>query len=180
MSGMSEVVLQHTGQLGEAGLQAVRDLLAEAFAGELTEHDVQHCLGGMHALVRDSGELVAHAALVQRTLLHGGRALRAGYVEGVAVRPDRRRAGLGGAVLAALEQLGAPAYDLLALSTTEQARGLYAVRGWLPWQGSTWVLAPDGPRRTPDDDDGVLVLPLSAELDLHGPLACDWREGDVW
>ena len=59
----------------------------------------------MHALVWEDGELVGHAALVQRRLLHGGRALRAGYVEGVGVRPDRQRRGHGAALMAALERV---------------------------------------------------------------------------
>jgi aminoglycoside 2'-N-acetyltransferase I len=34
--------------------------------------------------------------------------------------------------------------------------------------------------RTTEDDGWVYVLPVSADLDLHGELTCDWREGDVW
>ncbi len=60
-----------------------------------TEIDWEHCLGGLHALVWRGPRLVAHAALVQRRLLHRGRALRAGHVEGVAVHPDVQRQGLG-------------------------------------------------------------------------------------
>ena len=45
----------------------------------------------MHALVWEGATLVGHAALIQRRLLHGGSALRTGYVEGLAVRTDRRR-----------------------------------------------------------------------------------------
>ena len=56
----------------------------------------------MHAIVEEDGVIVAHGAVVQRRLLHGGRALRTGYVEGVAVRPDRQRRGLGAALMTAL------------------------------------------------------------------------------
>ena len=66
------------------------------FEGEFTEQDWEHALGGIHALVWDGDALVGHAAVVQRRLLHGGRALRAGYVEGVGVR-----AGGAGAATAA-------------------------------------------------------------------------------
>jgi aminoglycoside 2'-N-acetyltransferase I len=34
--------------------------------------------------------------------------------------------------------------------------------------------------RTPEDDGGVYVLPVTATLDLAGDLACDWRGGKVW
>jgi aminoglycoside 2'-N-acetyltransferase I len=59
------------------------------FGDELEEEDWEHALGGMHALAWADGRLVAHASVVQRRLLHGGRALRAGYVEGI-VDPARR------------------------------------------------------------------------------------------
>ena len=74
-----------------------RALLDEVFAGELTDDDWEHALGGVHALVWDGDELAGHASVVQRRLLHGGRALRAGYVEGVGVRARARRRGYGGA-----------------------------------------------------------------------------------
>jgi aminoglycoside 2'-N-acetyltransferase I len=34
--------------------------------------------------------------------------------------------------------------------------------------------------RTEEEDGWIFVLPISAELDLSGELACDWRGGDVW
>jgi aminoglycoside 2'-N-acetyltransferase I len=63
----------------------------------MTGHDWEHALGGIHALVWDGGELIGHSSVVQRRLLHHGHALRAGYVEGVGVRPDRRGQGHGAA-----------------------------------------------------------------------------------
>jgi aminoglycoside 2'-N-acetyltransferase I len=177
---MTRLDLVHTGALAPGDLCGVRLLLHEAFAGDLDEQDVEHCLGGVHALLWDGPVLLAHGALVQRRLLHRGRALRAGYLEGVAVRPQAQRRGHGAAVMGALEDLGRGAYDLLALSTSEEGEGFYAARGWLPWRGPTSVLAPDGVRPTPEDDDAVRVLPLDVPLDLAGALTCDWREGDAW
>jgi aminoglycoside 2'-N-acetyltransferase I len=49
--------------------------------------------------------LIGHASVVQRRLLHGGRPFRTGYIEGVAVRPDRRRRGHGDAMMAVLERV---------------------------------------------------------------------------
>jgi aminoglycoside 2'-N-acetyltransferase I len=57
---------------------------------------------------------------------------------------------------------------------------LYTLRGWLPWRGPASVLAPTGTIRTPDDDGSVFVLPIGIDLDPAAPLACDWRDGDVW
>jgi aminoglycoside 2'-N-acetyltransferase I len=146
----------------------------------MTEHDWEHALGGVHALAYEDGELVGHAAVVQRRLLHAGRALRAGYVEGVGVRADRRRRGLGGALMAEVERVISGAYELGALGATDRAAALYSGRGWRRWQGPTFALTPEGVVRTAEEDDGVYVLPVSVALDLSGPLTCDWRDGSAW
>ncbi|WP_367136293.1 GNAT family N-acetyltransferase [Saccharothrix sp. HUAS TT1] len=176
---MSPVSVLHTWQLPEAALTAVRVLLDEAFDGGFDDEDWEHGLGGVHALVRDGDEVVGHGAVVQRRLLHGGRALRAGYVEAVAVRADHRRQGVGGAVMAALEDVVRRSYALGALSASEDALAFYAARGWQRWRGRTFALTPAGVERTEDEDDGVFVLPV-VPLDLAGDLTCDWRDGDVW
>src|SRR3712207_1131866 len=80
----------HTSELEPPLLAAARAMLVEVFEGDFDEHDWEHSLGGMHALAYEDGELVGHAAVVQRRLLHGGRTLRTGYVEGVGVRHEAR------------------------------------------------------------------------------------------
>src|SRR5919206_1915469 len=115
---MAEVRTVHTADLDRATLAAARALLYEVFAGDMEDQDWEHALGGVHALAFDDGELVGHASVVQRRLLHRGRALRAGYVEGVAVRADRRRRGHGAALMAALERVIRGAYDVGALSAS--------------------------------------------------------------
>lgn len=176
---MSPVSVLHTWQVPEATLTAVRELLDEAFDGDFGDEDWEHSLGGVHALVRDGDELIGHGAVVQRRLLHDGRALRAGYVEGVAVRADRRRQGVGGLVMAALEDVVRGAYPLGALSASEDALEFYAARGWRRWRGRTFTMTPTGVVRTEEEDDGIFVLPV-VPLDLAGDLTCDWRDGDVW
>jgi aminoglycoside 2'-N-acetyltransferase I len=169
----------HTADLEPPALAAARALLYDVF-DDMTEHDWEHSLGGMHALVWEGDELVGHAAVVQRRLLHGGRALRAGYVEGVGVRADHRRRGHGAAMMDALERVVRSAYDLGALGATDEAVALYERRGWKPWQGPSSALTPAGVRRTPDEDGAIYVLPGAVALDLAGELTCDWRDGDVW
>lgn len=180
MWGVNRVRTTHTADLDDATRAAARALLYEVFAGEMTEEDWDHCLGGVHALAYEDEELVGHGAVVQRQLLHGGRALRTGYVEGVAVREEHRRRGHGSAVMAELERLARGAYDLGALGATEEAMRFYANRGWRPWLGPTSALTPEGIRRTEEEDGWVYVLPVAAGLDLDGELTCDWRAGDVW
>jgi len=180
MTGMTELVLTHTGQLDPAVRAAARELLDQVFDGELTDDDWEHCLGGMHALLWEGAELIGHAALIQRRMLHNGRALRTGYVEGVGVRASARRRGHGAALMAAVERLARNAYELAALGSTEEATAFYAGRGWRPWLGPTSALTPAGIVRTEEEDGGIYVLPLSAELDIQGELVCDWRDGDAW
>lgn len=159
-------------------------MVVEAFRGspdgDFTDADWEHSLGGMHALICRHGALIAHAAVVQRRLIYRDTALRCGYVEGVAVRRDWRGQGLGTAVMDAIEQVLRGAYQLGALSASEDGRHMYTARGWLPWQGKTSVLKPAGVSRTPDDDRSLFVLPISVEVDTTAEIICDWREGDVW
>ena len=172
--------MAHTADLDAATLAGARSLLEHAFEGGFSAHDWEHGLGGMHAFVCEGGEVVGHASVVQRRLVHGGRALRAGYVESVAVRADQRRRGLGGALMEAMERVVRGAYDLGALAATDAAARLYAARGWERWQGPTSALTPAGAVRTPEEDGTVYVLRATAPLDLAGELTCDWRDGDLW
>ncbi|GAC1327211.1 MAG: hypothetical protein NVSMB13_13270 [Mycobacteriales bacterium] len=68
----------HTADIAPATLAAARALLDSVFDGELTDADWEHSLGGIHAVAWAGAELVGHASVIQRRLLHGGRALRAG------------------------------------------------------------------------------------------------------
>ena len=176
---MTELRTAHTAELDAATLDAARALLYEVF-DDMTDQDWEHALGGVHALLWEDGELIGHASVIERRLLHGGRALRAGYVEGVGVRADRRRRGHGTAIMETLERVVRGAYDLGALGATDEAADFYEARGWKRWRGPTSVLTPTGIERTEEEDGSVYVLPLVVPLDLSGELTCDWREGDVW
>ncbi|RAG85951.1 aminoglycoside 2'-N-acetyltransferase [Streptacidiphilus pinicola] len=171
----------HTADLEPDERTAARALLYRAF-DDMTEDDWEHCLGGVHALLREpSGLVVAHAAVVQRRLLHLGRAWRVGYVEGVAVEASHRRRGYGGAVMAEVERIIDRAYEFGALGSSDEGLAFYAARGWRPWQGPTSALTPTaGVIRTPDEDGSVFVHAGTAALDPTAELTCDWRDGDVW
>ena len=180
------VSLLHTWQLEAARLAVIRRMLDDAYEGEFADADWEHTLGGVHALVWEGGEPIAHGSVVQRRLLYtppestaSARALRGGYIEGVAVRADRRRRGLGRAVMAALGDVARGAYALGALSASDEGRALYESLGWRHWRGRTFAMTPTGTVRTEAEDAGIFVLPVEP-LDLGGDLTCDWRDGDVW
>ena len=170
----------HTADLDAAILAAARALLDDVFEGEMTDHDWEHCLGGVHALGWEGEALVAHASVVQRRLVHRGRALRVGYFEGVGVRADRRRRGHGAAIMDVLERVVRRAYELGSLGATDEAADFYAGRGWRRWEGPTSALTPTGIMRTEEEDGSIYVLPGAVPLDRSGELTCDWRDGDVW
>ncbi|WP_392898653.1 GNAT family N-acetyltransferase [Streptomyces sp. LN699] len=174
-------LLRHTGELGTAEFGEIRALLDDAFDGDFADEDFEHALGGMHVLVREDSGLVAHGSVVQRRVVHAGRALRTGYVEAVAVRSDRRRRGLAGRVMAELEGVIGRAYELGALSASEDGAALYAGRGWRVWGGRIGVLGPAGPRRLAEEEGSTYLWapPGGALLDPTGRLDFDWRNGDV-
>ncbi|MGW2421823.1 GNAT family N-acetyltransferase [Streptomyces sp. NPDC001709] len=172
--------LAHTADLEPAELDAAHALLDTAFGGGFSEQDWEHGLGGMHVLLQDRAGLAAHGSVVMRRIRHRGRWLRTGYVEAVAVRPDVRRGGLGGRVMGELERVIDRAYDLGALSASEQGAPLYTARGWQRWSGQVHALSPDGIVRLPEEEGSMYVRPaLAGPLDPAGEFVLDWRDGDL-
>jgi aminoglycoside 2'-N-acetyltransferase I len=168
-----------TAELPPGYLDALKHMLEEAY-GEPFVEDWDHALGGTHFLIEDGGEPVAHASVVERALEAGGRTLRTGYVEAVATRPDRRRAGLGTSIMRAATDHIRNAFELGALGT--DLFDFYERLGWERWRGPTSVRTDEGAVRTPDEDGFIMVLrtPATTALDLEAPISCDWRAGDVW
>jgi aminoglycoside 2'-N-acetyltransferase I len=175
----AELRTAHTAYLTDADLVAVRQLLDITFDG-FTDAAYDNALGGIHVLAWDGDALIGHASVVQRRMVHAGRPLRAGYIEAVAVRADRRREGHGGAMMSELEHVVRSGFDLGALGASPDGARLYTARGWQLWRGPSAVLAPGGVRPTPDKDGWIYVLPVTRELDLDGQLICDWRPGALW
>jgi aminoglycoside 2'-N-acetyltransferase I len=174
-----ELRTAHTADLDASTRSAIRALMDAAF-GAVSDDTFENVLGGVHTLLVEDGELVGHASVVQRRMLHAGQALRTGYIEGVAVREDRRRRGHGAAMMSVLERVVRSGYQLGALGASEDGGRLYASRGWQLWRGPSSALTPDGIRRTADSDGAIYVLPVSVPVDLTGELTCDWRPGSVW
>jgi aminoglycoside 2'-N-acetyltransferase I len=182
VSGGAEFTLRmgHTAGLERRVLDAARALADDVFGALFDDDDWDHTLGGVHALVWAGDELAAHGSVIQRRLLHGGRALRTGYVEAIAVREAHRGQGCGATVMEALESVIRGAYSLGALSATDAGAGFYAGRGWRQWEGPVSALTPTGVMPTPTQDERIFVLEGDVPLDLAGELTCDWRDGNLW
>ncbi|MFQ6144105.1 GNAT family N-acetyltransferase [Streptomyces seoulensis] len=171
----------HTAELTPAELRAARALLDDAFEGDFSDDDWDHTLGGVHALAYDGQGLAGHGAVVQRRARHQGRWRRVGYVEGVAVRGDVRRTGIGGRVMTALEEVVTRAYAFGALSASAAGAPLYTARGWRPWAGPLCALGPDGVVRLAGEEGSTYLWPAPADADDPGAeLVFDWRDGDVF
>ena len=161
---------------------AIRRLLDAAFADAdgYRDEDWTNALGGRHFVLDHEGRVVAHASVVERELHAGDHPLRTGYVEAVATLPSRQGLGYASRLMNAAEELIDGRFELGALSSAGTT--LYASRGWKPWLGETYVRTDRGPVRTPEDDDALYVrlTPSTPELDLSGPVSCEWRPGDPW
>ncbi|MFI8520521.1 GNAT family N-acetyltransferase [Streptomyces sp. NPDC085481] len=170
-----------THELGPDRLRAVREMLDAAFGGGFSGEDWDHALGGVHAWLEDERGVAAHGSVVMRRVLHRGRSYRVGYVEGVGVRPDLRRQGLGGRVMGELERVIDGAYAFGALSASPDGAALYRGRGWRLWAGRVETLSPGGIVRLPEEEDSTYVRSAAGRRlpDPADPLVFDWRDGDV-
>lgn len=162
-------------------LAEARLLMDEAFAGDFTDEDWGHALGGWHVVVTGGdGEVLAHAAVVPRALVVGERPWRTGYVEAVATAAPKQGEGIGSCVVAEALRVVRREHEMGGLSTARHA--FYERLGWERWQGPTFVRNGADVIRTEDEDDGVMVLRFgpSAAVDLTAPISCEARPGDDW
>jgi aminoglycoside 2'-N-acetyltransferase I len=171
-------------ELTGAELTTLRRLMDDAFDDDpeerFSDDDWEHALGGMHVVAELGGRIVGHASVVPRTLFVDGRPVQAGYVEAVATAAAHQGEGIGTLLMRAAGDHIRDAYQLGALGTG--AHRFYERLGWWTWRGPSSVRMAHDERRTPDEDGFIMVLetPTSPALDLDAPIACEWRNGDVW
>lgn len=161
-------------------LTGIRDLMDRAFEGEFTEEDWDHTIGGVHVVVEDAGEIVAHASVIERTIEIGGQGFRTGYVEGVATYPERQGGGFGTLAMKEIDRLVREGFELGALGTERQP--FYERLGWERWRGPSFVRRGSELVRTRADDDALMVLRFgpSTHVDLAESISCEARPGDDW
>jgi aminoglycoside 2'-N-acetyltransferase I len=177
---MAHIALARTDELEPVVLHQARSLMDAAFDGEFGDDDWDHALGGWHVMAWDGDLLLAHASLVSRRLYVADVPVRAGYVEAVGTAPASQGRGLGTSVMEPVAALVAEHFELGALSTSEH--GFYERLGWERWHGPTYVCHPTATVRTPDEDDGIMVLltPSTSGIDRSASIACEARQGDDW
>ena len=148
--------------------------------GALPDDDWAHALGGVHVVLDIDGEIVSHAAVVERELWMDDRPLRTGYVEAVATTPDRQGQGLGSLVMAEVNAIIRERFELGALGTG--SNGFYERLGWVTWRGPTFVRTQTvcSGRRTRTAGSWSSTRRLRRRSTSHASLSCEWRPGDVW
>ncbi len=169
-----------TDELPARVLEEIRAVLDAAFDGEFSDDDWDYTLGGWHCVVMDGGRVVAHAAVVPRTLHVGDRPLHCGYVEGVAAAPAAQGHGHGSRAMEAATVIVRREFEIGVLSTG--AHGFYERIGWKRWQGPSHVIEDGQRRRTEEEDEGLMAMAgtLGETLVPTDPIACESRPGDDW
>ena len=155
----------------------LRTLWSLAFGDRFSDDDAEHAFGGAHVLAHEGGRLLGHAAAVPRRLRFGDAPwCTVGYVEAVAVAPDRQGEGLGRTVMGRLQEEIARRWPVAVLSTG-RATGFYERLGWERWQGASYT----GGRRD-DAHGGLMVLRVDPAVapDLDADLTCEDRVGSAW
>jgi aminoglycoside 2'-N-acetyltransferase I len=180
---MVDVAIAEPGELTQAVMDTAEALVRTAFGNGFRSHDWLHGVEGVHVVVTEGDELLAHAAVAPRTLRHQDDLLTTGYVEGVAVRGDQQGRGLGRLVMDHAESIIRSRYDIGTLNAVESAAPFYEGRGWRPWRGPTQAECPSGVIDTYDRADRIFILPdagSARSFEESIPLICDWRVGDLW
>ena len=177
---MIKVERLHSEKVTEKFLTELKWLFGKSFGSRFSEDDWHHALGGTHIFIRDSGLLVAHAAVVPRLIYIGESQLRAGYVEGVATLPNRQHQGLGTMVMVETNSITAEQFEIGTLSSS--SKQFYRNFGWEDWLGPSFVIREGEWVRSEIEDDGIMILrgKLSPILNLDSRIACEERPGDAW
>ncbi|CRZ18727.1 GNAT family N-acetyltransferase [Mycolicibacterium neworleansense] len=180
---MIDVLIAEPGELSHDDLRSAEALVRAAFGDGFRPHDWLHGVEGVHVRITEDHELLAHAAVVPRTLRHMDDVFDTGYVEAVAVRGDQQGRGLGRRLMEHTETVIRARHDIGALNAVESAAAFYAGRGWRPWDGPTRADTPEGLIDTYDPTDRIFLFPTDRRalgFTVSAPLICDWRVGDLW
>jgi len=157
---------------------AIRQFLFDAFEGDFSDDDFDHCLGGRHFLMFRDSQLVGHAAVVSRAMAFDDLSLEVGYLEAMAVHPGWRGRGLGFELLAKATEFCREHYRVSMLST--DTHGFYERHGWRRLNGLSFVATDAGLVRTAEDDEGLMLLSDGDLIFEAKQVVCDFRSGDVW
>lgn len=154
---------------------SIRAFLNEAYEGDFSDSDYENALGGRHFILFESGQLIAHASVVTRSISIDDSAWKVGYVEAVAVAADFRGRGLGRQIMQQVTNFCRGNYEVAMLSTGEH--GFYERFGWVRLDATTFADTASGLVRTEEDDDCLMLLSgVSYLTDARRVVALDRSE----
>jgi aminoglycoside 2'-N-acetyltransferase I len=176
---MYEIEAKNTSEFSAQDLDELRSMLLGVFGPRYDETAWEHCLGGIHFLLRYQGRLVSHGSLVPRRFVQAERELNGVYGESMATVKDLQGSGLGTVVAALATAHIRLHYEIGAFGASKYH--FYERLGWRRWQGPTFVLTQDGRApAAPDRGSVMALLPPDSTVDPAGDLATQWRSGDIW
>jgi aminoglycoside 2'-N-acetyltransferase I len=179
--GVVDLAIVSSEEIDTATRAELRRLWADAFGERFSEHDASHAYGGVHVLARDGTRLIGHASAVTRRIRFGdGPWSSVGYVEAVAVQPDRQREGIGRRIMSALRTEMSSRWPV-ALLSTGRATHFYELLGWERWRGPSYTQTATGLVQD-TDHGGLMILRLdpAAVPDLVVRVTCEDRPGSAW
>ena len=158
---------------------SLRKLLDLAFEGDFSEEDWEHALGGVHFIGFLGETIIAHGAIVPRSMAINGERVTVGYVEAIAVLPMHWHKGYGTLLMEQITQFCLLNYELSMLSTDEQT--FYLQLGWHQFLGESFVNNANIEERSEEEDAGLMFL-NSKEFEGREiqRVVCDSRVGDSW
>ena len=177
---MAGIMTARTAELSEGDLREITRLMEAAF-GESFEGYWDDIGPALHFMALGTGEVLAHACVVDRELHTQGHQLRTGYVEGVAAWPHQQGRGHSTKVMQAVNEFLVENYQLGGLSTG--VNGFYAKLGWETWKGRTYIrMRDDALARTAEEDGTVMILKTKSTpaLNTNAPISAEWRPGELW
>ena len=175
------LVVLHSDQMDARTRLALRALWDRAFGDRFDDHDADHAYGGAHVVACDGERLIGHASAVPRRIRFGEEPWRTvGYVEGVAIDPERQAEGIGRLVMERLREEISSRWPV-ALLSTGRATGFYELLGWERWCGLSYTRTAAGVVAD-DDHGGLMILRLDPSVvpDLSVDVTCESRSGDAW
>lgn len=176
VSGKPSILRAATHELSSHQITELKQFLHDAFDGEFSDEDFEHCVGGVHFLLMVEGTLIGHASVIERALRIDTTELRIGYLEAMAIAELSRGKGWGSHLLTSVNDYIRLQFGAGALSTGDNS--FYTHAGWQTWHGPSHIIRDQQWFASPEEDGGIMTLDI--EGSRMEPIAIEHRAGDAW
>lgn len=168
-----------TVSLNERLAEQLRPFLVKVFGVGFDNAAWANTLGGENIILKVNGQLVGHAAMVERAIEVDDRKYNVKYVEAVAIDPKYQGQQLGHALIGIVNFKIHQSQKLGFLATSSVR--FYRSLKWQEWQGSSFTRDSKGLTSPSSPRGRIMYLPaLQLLLDKTKEITIDSRPGDVW